>query len=124
MMLDILELVRKTEAFLLPLLPKRWRQHPPPPRWVYPLIRKLRHYRRRPEWLTAFLTSVRKRYYPAYYKEGWGTRLASHETRLIRFILIVILFSLLIACSGKTKLFSPWIKGGLLLGSSILFIYG
>ena len=123
-MLDILELVRKTEAFLLPLLPKRWRQHPPSSRWVYPLIRRLRHYRKRSEWLNAFLTSVRKRYYPAYHKEGWGTRLTSNETRLIRFILIVILFSLLIAFSGKPNLFSPWIKGGLLLGSSILFIYG
>src|SRR5512139_2358986 len=106
-MRDILELVRKTEAFLLPLFPKRWRQHPPSSRWVYALIRRLRHYRKRFEWLNAFLTSVRRKYYPAYHKEGWGTRLASTETRLIRFILIVILLSLLIAFSGKTKMFSP-----------------
>src|SRR4030042_3818986 len=110
MMLDILELVRKTEAFLLPLFPRRWRRHPPSSRWVYPLIRRLRHYRKRSEWLNAFLTSVRRRHYPAYHKEGWGTRRASHEPRLIRFILIVILFSLLIAFSGKANLFSPWIK--------------
>jgi hypothetical protein len=74
--------------------------------------------------LNAFLTSIQKRYYPAYHKEGWGNQLASNEIKLIRFILIVVTFSLLVAVSGRTNLFSPWMKGGLLLGSSILFIYG
>jgi hypothetical protein len=87
-------------------------------------MKRLKHYRKRSGWLNAFLTSVRKKYYPAYHKEGWGDRFTSNEIRLVRFILIVVLFSLLIALSGKTSLFSPWVKGGLLLGSSILFIYG
>jgi hypothetical protein len=124
MMFDVLEIVRKTEAFFLPLLPKRWRQPPPSSRWLHPLLKRLKHYRKRSEWLNAFLTSLRKRYYPAYHKEGWGNPLASNEIRLIRFIMIVVTFSLLIALSGRTHLFSPWMKGGLLLGSSILFIYG
>jgi hypothetical protein len=96
-MLDILEIVRKTEAFFLPLLPKRWRHPPPSSRWLRPLLRRLRHYRNRAEWLNAFLTSIRKRYYPAYHKDGWGNQLAPNEIRLLRFILTVVAFSLLIA---------------------------
>ena len=124
MILDLLEIVRKTEALLLPLLPKKWRHPPPSSRWIHPLLKRLRHYRKRSKWLNVFLASIRKRYYRAYQREGWGSQLASHEIRLIRFILIVVTLSLLIAFSGRTNLFSPWIKGGLLLGSSILFIHG
>jgi hypothetical protein len=124
MMLDIVEIVRKTEAFLLPLLPRRWRHPPPSSRWILPLLKRLKHYRKWPEGLTAFLAAVRKRYYPAYHKQGWGDQVASNEIGFIRFILIVVVFSLLIALSGRTHLISPWMKGGLLLGSSILFIHG
>jgi hypothetical protein len=124
MIFDILEIVQKTEALLLPLLPKRWRHPPPSSRWIYPLLKKLKHYRKRSEWLNVFLTSIRKRYYRAYHREGWGNQWASHEIRLIRFILIVVTFSLLTPFLGRTNVFSPWIKGGLLLGSSILFIHG
>jgi hypothetical protein len=124
MMLDIVEIVRKTEALLLPLLPRRWRHPPPSSRWIHPLLKRLRRYRKWPEGLHALLASIRKRYYPAYHKEGWGGQLASNEIRLIRFILIVVVFSLFMALSGRTNLFSPWMKGGLLLGSSILFVHG
>jgi hypothetical protein len=124
MMLDILELVRKTEAFFLPLLPRKWRQPPPSSRWIPPLLRRLKRYRKWSDEWEAFLASIRERYYPAYQKEGWGDQWASNEIGLIRFILIIVIVSLLIAISGRTHLFSPWLKGGLLLGSSILFIHG
>ena len=121
---DILESLRKMEAFLLPLLPRRWRTPPPSSRWIHPLLKRLNHYRKWPEELEAFAASVRERYYPAYHKEGWGDRLASNEMRLIRCILLVVVFSLLIALSGRLTFLSPWIKGSLLLGSSILLTRG
>ena len=124
-MIELFELIRKIEVLFLPLFPKKWLNPPPSYRLIIPLLQKLGRYDKRFHWVNPLLDSIHTQIYPPYHE---GTLITGGMTRdemtWMRFILLVVVFILLMGITAKAQIFSPWIKGSLLLGSTVLFIHG
>lgn len=123
-MIEFIEVIRKIEAFFIPLFPKGWRDSPPSYRIIQVLFKVLKRYLGHFHWFATFFHFSLNKLYPAYHEEGLGSKFYDDEMRLIRLILLVVALSLLIAISGKTEIISLWLKVGLLMGSCMFFIFG
>jgi len=122
---ELIETIRKIESLFLSLLPRKWHNPPPSYRIIVPLLHKIGRYEKRFPWVEPLLYSIRTQIYPPYHEDILGTKeMTKDEMNWIRFILAVVGFVLVMAFTGKAPLLSPWIKGGLLFASSVLFIYG
>jgi len=124
-LLSVIKLFRKLEALFLPMLPSKWRNPPPSYRVVLPILERLSLYKERFPWVDALLYSIRKGGYRAYHEDGLATaQMSPIEMRWMRFVLGVVALTMIIAFTPRANALSPWVKGGLLFGSSALLIYG
>jgi hypothetical protein len=122
---ELIELIRKFESLFLPFLPRKWQNPPPSYRIIVPLLEKIGRYENRFPWVEPLLYTIRTRIYPPYHEGTLTTQgMTAEEMRWIRFILAVVVLVLVTAFLNQAPLLSLWIKGGLLLASSVLFIHG
>ncbi|MBN1276736.1 MAG: hypothetical protein JXA35_04525 [Deltaproteobacteria bacterium] len=123
---SLVKIIRKVEALFLPLLPSSFQQKPPSYRLGAVWIEKLTRHENESKWKSALLYYIKNYLYRAYHEKGLASQgqLSETEIKWMRCILAVMAAVILAAFIPKAELLSPLIKGILLLGSSILILFG
>ncbi len=122
---ELIELIRKFESLFLPFLPRKWQNPPPSYRMIVPFLERIGRHEKRFPWVEPLLYTVRTQIYPPYHEGTLATlEMTKEEMKWIRFILAGVALVLVTAFFSQAPLLSTWIKAGLLLGSSALFIHG
>lgn len=123
---SLIKIIRKVEALFLPLFPGRFQEIPPTYRLGSIWIEKLRKHENEPGWKSALHYYIKNYVYRAYHEKGLASqgRLSETEIKWMRYILAIMGIVIVISFIPQAKLISPLIKAILLLGSSILIIFG